>query len=529
MQSFLYLWLVKYAKSSNSQEVEIAANVRNYCKAMWTDFYIDEAQDVSKIQFAIIRAMVADPNDTNKLDKSLVFIGDDDQCIYEWRGSDPSIILTISATFNMPTFVLSTNYRCLNEIVDYAAVGIQYNSSRYNKSMTAFNQGGTVKILPSDKKDLCNLSILALNHIKWWLANGNKASDIAVLSRNNFHLALLSNMLLREGIYCNMTEEMKLTKSYMYSDVKDIIGISEPTWNKELTARILWKLCRFMGIGMARNIANFQDSCALSLEDTLGYLIKHFIDRAISYDKKVNVSVQAEEQMRYYMNRLSTDTREDLKLVYSALKMHERYEAIRTLLYQYLNACSFMYKSEDKNRSVHGLVKYIINLMIKDGVDKMLEFLRVTEQLENGKMVIPGEKVTLTTIHSAKGREWKNVIMFACDNVSQPSFNGIRGMIEDDISMGDIFENLDEERRLFYVGNTRAKENLLAITYDTPSVFMLEALGAFKDKQGSNNASIVEFAQDENWAEHYKSFILDNIKNPSSKYYYNADDYKLNE
>ena len=98
---------------------------------------------------------------------------------------------------------------------------------------------------------------------------------------------------------------------------------------------------------------------------------------------------------------------------------------------------------------------------IKDGFDKMMDFLRVTEQLEGGKMVIPGEKMTLTTIHSAKGREWKDVIMFACDNVSQPSFDGIHNMIEDGISVHDIFENLDEERRLFYVGNTRAKENLL--------------------------------------------------------------------
>lgn len=527
MQYYLWLWLVKWQKSSNQVEKDTAVAVRNYCKAVYTDFYIDEAQDVSKIQFEIIKAIVSDPDNKNKLDKNLVFIGDDDQCIYQWRGSDPSIILTIGAKFNMQTFVLSTNYRCLNEIVDYAATGIKCNNSRFNKSMNAFNKGGSVKIYPSAKEDLCTLSIAALNQIKYWLSQGDKVSDIAVLSRNNFHLALLSNMLLREGIYCNMTEDMKLTKSYMYSDVKDIIALSEPTWKADLTAKVLWRLCRYMGANNSRIIASFQDSCALSLEDTLGWLLKHFVNKDLDFSKKLNINMQAEQQMQYQMAKLSKDTTDDMYMLYRTLSSGSREDKIRSLLYQYLQATSFMYKSKDKNRSITGLVQYVINLMKKDGVDKMLEFMRVTEQLEGGKMVIPGDKLTLTTIHSAKGREWKNVIMFGCDNVSQPSFDGIYGMIQDDIPMSDIFENIDEERRLFYVGNTRAKENLFVITYLQPSIFILEALGAFKDKNGGNNATIVELVSDNQWQERYKDTIQEKIFDSNSKYFYNPEDYKI--
>jgi DNA helicase-2/ATP-dependent DNA helicase PcrA len=528
MQYFLWQWLVKWAKSEDPQQKETAISVRNYCKAVYTDFYIDEAQDVSKIQFEIIKAIVSDPDNPNKLDKNLVFIGDDDQCIYEWRGSDPSIILTIGAEFNMPTFVLSTNYRCLNEVVDYAATGIKCNNSRYNKSMIAHNKGGTVKIYPSMKEDLCSLSILAMNQIKYWLAHGDKVSDIAVLSRNNFHLAILSNMLLREGIYCNMTEDMKLTKSYMYSDVKDIMALSETSWKSDLTAKVLWRLCKYMGAGNARAFAKFQDSCALSLEDTLGYLLKHFVNKDMTFNKKLNIPMQAEQQMQYQMSKLSKDTIDDMQVLYNTLLMSDKIEKTKTLLYQYISSSSFMYKSKDKNRSITGLVKYMINLMTKDGYDKMLEFLRVTEQLEGGKMVIPGDKVTLTTIHSAKGREWKNVIMFGCDNVSQPSFDGIYGMIQDDIPVGDIFGHIDEERRLFYVGNTRAKENLFVITYSKPSVFILEALGAFEnEKSGGNDATIVELVSDEQWQERYKDIIQEKIYSPDSKYFYNPDDYKI--
>ena len=458
-------------------------------------------------------------------------------CIYQWRGSDPSIILTIGAKFNMQTFVLSTNYRCLNEIVDYAATGIKCNNSRFAKSMNAFNTGGSVKICTSAKEDLCSLSILALNQIKYWIANGDKVSDIAVLSRNNFHLALLSNMLLREGIYCNMTEDMKLTKSYMYSDIKDLIALSEPNWNTNLTASTLWKLCRYMGASNSRVIASFQNTFGLTLEDTLGWLIKHFVKKDLDFNKKFNISLQAEQQMQYQMNRISGNAIDDMISLYETLSNNEdtvtadgetlkcREVKITNLMKQYLGANTFRYKSQDKARSINGLVQYVINLMKKDGVDKMLEFMRVTEQLESGRMVIPGEKLTLTTIHSAKGREWKDVIMFACDNVSQPSFDGIRGMMDEGIPVNDIYENIDEERRLFYVGNTRAKENLFVITYKQPSVFIMEALGAF-DSVGGNDEKIAELVRDNNWHSNYQDIIQEKILSSDSKYFYNPDDYK---
>ena len=226
------------------------------------------------------------------------------------------------------------------------------------------------------------------------------------------------------------------------------------------------------------------------------------------------------------MSKVGKETMDDLVIVYNAITCGNRAEAIEALLFQYLEATSFLYRSRDKNRSVRGLVKYINNLIKKDGVDGMINFLRMTEQFENGDMVIPGSKVTLTTIHSAKGREWKNVIMFACDNVSQPSFDGIYKMISDDIPVSDIYNNIDEERRLFYVGNTRAIENLLIITYNEPSAFILEALGAFGEPT-NNNERILTLVQDRQWVENYKSFIQDNILDKNSKYYYDKEKYGI--
>ena len=526
MQSYLYLWLCKYAKSDKEEERAIAKSVRDYCRAMYTDFYIDEAQDVCKIQYAIIRAMITNPETPNKLESSLVFIGDDDQCIYQWRGSDPSIILSVGPTFDMRTFVLSTNYRCHNEIVEYAAKGVEHNSSRYMKGMQAFNQGGDVKILPSSKEDLCSLSELALNHIKWWISKGDSVKDIAVLARNNFHLAILSNMLLREGIYCNMTEDMKLTKSYMYKDIKTIIEFCEPNWKHENTASILWKLCRYMNTSMARIIADFQNNCSLSFSDTLGYIVKTFFNKDLNFDKKLNINIQAFEKLKYHTTKITRDTAYDMELIYNAITSGIAVDCLKVLLQQYLDCTQYLYKSKDKQRSIKGLVNYMSRLVNKDGLEKTKEFLRVTEQFENGSMGVFGDKLTLSTIHSAKGREWKNVIMFACDNVSQPSVDGIYKLIQDGVSVNDIFENINEERRLCYVGNTRAKENLLIITYNMPSMFILEALGCF-DNNTNHNDRILRLSQDSNEFSKYYHYIDEYIRNKDSKYYYDLDRYKM--
>lgn len=444
-------------------------------------------------------------------------------CIYEWRGSDPNIIINIGTMFNMPTYVLSTNYRCKSHIVDYATRGIKCNNHRYTKGMQAYNDGGTVKIVQSEKEDLCSLSILALQHIKYWVSNGVDVKNIAVLCRNNSHLAILSNMLLREGIYCEQTEDMKLTNSYLYKDFKNLIALSDTCFKHEVTSAIIWKLCSYMKTQDARVIANFQDASALTTADTIGYILGKMLCR-VEFNKHININEQACERLRYYVSRFSAATIDDLINVYTILSSpSDKSEKFKALTYIYLNAASYLYKTADLRRSLNGTSIYFLNLLKKDGFDGMVQFLRVTEQYESGQVGIIGNKLTLSTIHSAKGREWKNVIMFACDNVSEPSLDSINKMVNDGTSEPDIYDRIDEERRLFYVGNTRAKENLLVITYTIPSVFIMEALGMFGDK--GNDSRIVEYAKDPVMIKTYEDDIKDILQNPASEYYYNKTEY----
>ena len=492
MQTYLYAWLITFKNSENESQRETYENIISYCKSCYSDFFIDEAQDVSKIQFEILRAIIEDRSKEGKLEKGLVFIGDNDQCLYSWRGSDPKIILNISPEFNIPTFILGTNYRCKSNIVDFAAKGIWHNVSGYDKDMRAENSGGKVDIIASKATDLCSLSVAAYSQIKSWLKSGEKNKDIAVLARNNFHLALLGNMLARDGIYCNCTDEMKLTKNIMYKDVKGLIELARGNTDKTLTAKLLWKLCTRLRAATAKVLSEAQGSVGVTFAELM-----EAVASAVEYEEiSIKLPASAKEQIQRSLWGMGSVTKEDIKLVAAIMKSDSLEKRIKGLLYQYLNVTTgFIYSSADKQRSVEGLVKYINNLMIKDGVEPMLEFLRTTEQFETGKYQLPKDtSITLSTVHSAKGKEWKNVILFAMDNVSIPSADSITKMVYDGVSVSDIYDYIDEERRIFYVGCTRAKDNLAIITYDVPSFFVLENLGIF-DSLRETNGKTLELAQ----------------------------------
>lgn len=526
MQSYLYVWLVRYAKSTNQAEYQTCVKARNYCRALYDYFFIDEAQDISKIQYEIIKALVTPLDNPDKLDKTLILVGDDDQCIYQWRGSDPSIILSVGPKFDIQTFVLSTNYRCRSAIVDYATTGVKCNSSRYDKSMNAFKTGGDVKIAVAEKEDLLTLSKIALNHIKYWIANGENESDIAVLCRNNFHLALLSSMLFKEGIPCVMTDDMRLTKSFYFKDVETIMNIIDFGGDATEVGSILWKMCSYMKATSSRAVGNLMNNTGLDTRQALGYILKNICGVDVSTDARINIPTKAEMALQYSLGRMSQDTVADLIKIYVVISSDKtKEEKFRGLLLIYFESTSkYIYKSKDKQRSVIGISSYFVQIAKESGFEALKDFVRYSKQYESSSAVIMGDPITLVTEHSSKGREWKNVIMFACDNVSQPSIDGIKKLRNDGVSVEDIFANIDEERRLHYVGNTRAKNNLLVITYNNPSMFILEALGVIKD---NCNQKIYDIAMGYSDEIVYADDVRRLIQDKSSPYYYDAEKYKV--
>lgn len=447
-------------------------------------------------------------------------------CIYQWRGADPSIILNVCADYDIQKFILSTNYRCAGDIVDLAAVGIKHNTRRSEKEMQAYNSGGEIKICDCGNTNLYVMSKYAYKHIKDLIINKRvNPNNIAILSRNNAHLSILSNMLFKDGIHCESSLDMKMTKSSIYRDIKDVLSLAENSYNSKLTENTLNKVCIFLGKANAIRFGKLQDSLGMKLSDLLGYMATKFWKRAdIKWNGPSVVPALAELNMAQSLSYLNGEIVENLILIYKLLTDQDQVKRVTGLLALYLTATEFRYKDKpDRKREVEGLVDYISELVSTMGFKDIKSYLKITEQFEEGKMAVPGPKVCMSTMHGAKGREWEHVLLFADDNVTFPSFCGINTQVKSGIAMSDIYYGLDENRRLHYVAMTRAKKQLVVFTdRKNTGLYLLEALGIF-DYGAANNAHIVSMASTNELYPDILKAIDEKVFNSSSRYYYPID------
>lgn len=461
-----------------------------YCRSKWHDIYVDEAQDMSRIQYAILRQLVSNPD-------NLVVIGDDDQCIYQWRGADPSIIINVCADYDISRFVLSTNYRCAGNIVEKAAQGIVHNTRRSDKVMKPFVPGGDIRIFNSGSTNIYEMSKYAYKYIRGLIVdNGVRPDTIAVLSRNNNHLSILSNMLFKDGIHCTTSTEMKLTKSIMYRTIKNILAFANDTKSTQHTVDGLLSTCLYMKKSSAMKFANMQKSSGVTVSEMLGFILKYILCRNVDGAKRLKIPNTVLNEMDGWANSLRYETIENLVLIYKLLSDPDDKTKAIGLLACYPSAQGYRYENnEDQKRHVEGLIAYVSDLIKTVGLQETKQLLTITEQYENGNMAVPGYKVDMTTIHGAKGKEWDHVIIFADDNISFPSFQGINSQMAKGVAMSDVMCSIDEDRRLHYVAMTRARKELVIFSdKQNPGVFMLEAMGVF-DYGTQNNAHIVSMAQ----------------------------------
>lgn len=508
MQLYVYFWLC--VADENTKKT-----VTDYIHQTWQEFYIDEAQDLSKIQMAILRKMCTDSS-------KIVFIGDDDQCIYEWRGADPSLLINITGYYDIERFILSTNYRCRAEIVDTAAVGIKHNARRTVKTMKPFNSGGEIKIIDTtyynsngdaEAPDLYQMTKYAFMYIRDLIKSGISPSDIAVLSRNNGHLAILNNMLFREGIYSMYTKDMKFTGNSMYKELKQILELARDDYDPDLTEKLLWKVVPYLSAKSAKLIAKFQESSGFKFSDTLGWFLTECCNMSLGWKLPSGsiIPESSKTSMRALARSLNTSQASNIRVMYRASVYDGSTETDpdkRRNENEYRRVCNFMglysqvsleflYRTADKQRACKGYIEYF-KKMVKDwGIEKTLRFLNVSQQYELGVSGVFCEKINMSTMHGAKGKEWSHVVLFADDNISFPNFRSIRDLKARGISTSDIYKVIEEDRRLHYVAMTRAKNTLAIVTYkNNISVYTLEAFGILNDctSSGGNNDSILGMA-----------------------------------
>lgn len=490
LMDFDDLQLSVYGIFSNK---EYGDSVREYCRSLWTHIYVDEAQDVSRIQFEILKHIVSNPD-------NLVFIGDDDQCIYQWRGADPSIITNVCGIYtDMTQFKLTTNYRCYGDIVRKAAVGIKFNVARNDKTMKPFKEGGKINVCDTHGGDIYSMSKYAHKYIRdLVLEEGVTPSDIAVLSRNNSHLSVLSSMLFNDGIYCDASESMRFTDNTLYRHLSKLTALANNTINGNIAGDLYWMCCPYMAKRYSKLLGEVQSACGVSVKEVLAYALVRLgqanIDSVPDY-KDLNIPIKAYSQLMVFWDKLSFEGKRGLDELYNLIAFETPENAYIGIINLYASSKRYMYKSSERERYLVGYVKYLSDLVTEKGMDNFMRYLRLSEQFEQGKMATISSRISLSTMHGAKGREWKYVVLFADDNVSFPSFDRIQQSLVEGVPESDIRRMLDEDRRLHYVAMTRAKETLTIFSDSkNPGLYTLEALGVM-DYEKANNSHIIAMAQ----------------------------------
>ena len=412
------------------------------------DYYvIDEYQDVSKIQLEILKLIIKDTN-------NLITIGDDDQCIYEWRGSTIDYIVHMPLHFKGTTkVVMDVNYRCPENILRPIVNSIQRNKNRIDKTMRASRPGGVVDIIPCETELDCSREIVKdiVARKESGELNRFNSMESAILYRNHNQALFVSDMLMRKGIPVQAKSDDSLLSNHYI--VKDMIAATElvlmPT-RADLFLKVANKFFRNLGNYEVNNIA--KNMC--SYKPWYACLPRHLAD---DFTFKTTV-----ERFKHAVEDIKTG------------KCYSEVLSVLYMLYKdYIQMLSMMFKLEYS--ALESIVLYLIELCREDQLT-FDDFLyhkdsTVSKNKYNKENNIG---VKIMTMHSCKGLEFDTVYLLNDSSKHCPS-EKISNQILKQFGPAEYNNYIEQERRLHYVAWTRPRERLV-VTYEqeNPSMFLRE-------------------------------------------------------
>lgn len=414
-------------------------DVINFLRNRYNYIYVDEFQDTSQIQYALLKIYASGA-------KKIVAIGDDDQTIYSWRGSYNKIITEeFAKDFNPTISNLSVNYRCPNIILDAIKPSLEKNENRFKKELKSYNTGGLFRVgaCSSYKGMVECLSDMIYEDVK-----ANKS--VAVLCRVNSDGLLPALMLDRLG-------------KFQYTISGDGMTLDS-----------------YIGRSVVNIAKLFTEKSSLAVKNTLGMLTwnKYSIDNIIKVCKNNKVSFWEipDKDLGYSC----PDIAEKLKMWKQWRKSFGDIEALR-MIYYYFRTEVFVKDSQYNTvcKSVISSIETMLSISKSDNVEDFLEELEsINERLKARKKKFNGSKVRIATVHEFKGKEADSVYVW---NDSEDIFP------HKDCDLEDV-EELEEERRVHYIACTRARKlNTILYLKNKPGMFLQEM-----DLSNAENISKIE-------------------------------------
>lgn len=388
---------------------------------------VDEYQDTNKAQFTLVTLLASKYG-------NITVVGDNDQGIYSFRGADITNILNFEKDFPGTRIIkLEQNYRCTQNILNAANEVIKNNETKYEKKLWTDNDKGNLpKVFRGDNEyDEANYIVRQINSLK--TEEYYKYSDFAVLYRMNSQSRSIEDILRRENIPYKIVGGLKF---YERKEIKDIIAylrlIQNTNDNLSLT-RIINEPKRGVGKTSLDNVEALATNSGVSMYEVIKNADNYGLNRVFANTREF-ISVIEELRSKKENIKISELIKDTLKQTgyTKALEVENTVEAESRLqnLDEFLTvAIEFEEESADSSLS-----EFLEGITLSSDLDGM-------EENE--------ESVTLMTLHSAKGLEFPVVFLVGMEEGIFPGYKTI----------GEPKE-LEEERRLCYVGITRAKENL---------------------------------------------------------------------
>jgi DNA helicase-2/ATP-dependent DNA helicase PcrA len=418
--------------------------VLEYYQRKFQYIHVDEYQDTNRAQYTLVNLLA------DRL-KNLCVVGDSDQSIYRWRGADIANILSFEKDYpNAEVVLLEQNYRSTKRILEAANRVIENNMSRKPKNLWTENAEGQ-KIIHYQADSEKSEAQFVVGKMRELMQKDPKRtlSDFAILYRTNAQSRVMEEMLLMSNINYTIVGG---TKFYDRKEIKDILAylrlIANPDDDISLQ-RIVNVPKRGIGATTVDKIANYAAQHDISMFQALAEVdLIGVSGRATSQLKEFRSLIEGYVQMQEYVSVtelveevLEKSGYREMLMADKTIESQSRLENIDEFLSVTKN---FEEKYDDKS-----LVAFLTDLALVADIDKLDE-----------EDTAQQEAVILMTLHAAKGLEFPVVFLIGLE---EGVFPHSRSLFEE--------AEMEEERRLAYVGITRAEEELFITNAQMRTLF----------------------------------------------------------
>ena len=410
--------------------------VLDYYQKQYRYICVDEAQDTSKIQHMIINLLA-------KADGNIFMVGDEDQSIYGFRAAYPDALLNFGKDHpGAKVLYMDKNYRSNAKIIQAADIFIQHNKDRYEKHICATREGTSEINFVQIKRD---------NQYNYLLkVAANIQNQTAILYRDNESILPLVDLLERQSLpYTIKNVDMAFFTNKVVLDVLNILQFAFVPMDEEIFMKIYFKFQSYL------SKQNAIDMCRIAERNRSSIL---------EAAELINING------RVLGNCRSLDTH------FKNMVNEEPYKAL-IRIEKYMGYGEYMISNNlDKNKL------FILKMLAKQEpnipsfINRLYELRQILSEKQNEKR----EKLVLATIHSSKGLEYDSVILMDVINGVFPN----KVIRKNSRASAQEKKDFEEERRIFYVGMTRAKEKLTIFQYlNKQSIFIKELGQESEDKE----------------------------------------------